>query len=407
MQPSPSSSRISRRSRGPAIAANLLAAKIATDKATLAGHLQGSEGSIAVSAAQQAVNTLTPQVQAAQSAMDKAQAAYQCEIDGSGPGCEGASKLQGAGPMAQLKQTELQQAQQKYQTLNTELQTAQAALTAAQAAAQKGAGQTLQQQQSAARAELPGLEKQHNALEAQLQENEAKAQNAVENNDGILAQLQDLSSAGAKNPMLGVAQWVVTLLFFCIEILPVMVKVLLNLGPLSPYEVVLKNEEDIATDRVKLTRVTKRRDAERQAEKQQAINDHMRQLEEDLGKKANEHVARHMEAILDVALGEWSRKVQAKLGVQVPGTVNGQVVPGPGLAGVNGRQRCQRCPGPQGDRRSAKARHHGSAARRGQSRPASAGGWRLPGERAWRRQRLGDDNHQPDAARQRIRASRR
>jgi hypothetical protein len=322
---------------GPAIQANLMAAKIATDKATLAGHLQGTEGSIAVSAAQQAVNTLKPQVQAAQSAMDKAQAAYQCEVDGSGAGCEGASDLQGKGPMAQLKQTEWQQAEQKYQTLNTELQTAQAALTAGQSAAQKDAGQTLRQQQAAAKAELPGLEKRYSALESQLRSNEAKAQNAVEDNNGILAQLQDLSDAGAQNPMLGVAQWVVTLLFFCIEILPVMVKVLLNLGPLSPYEVVLKNEEHIATDEVKLRRVTKRRDAERQAEKQTAIDEHMRHLEEGLGKKANEHVARHMEAILDAALEQWSRQVQSQLGVQVPpGAVNGQVVSGPGLPGANG-----------------------------------------------------------------------
>ena len=106
----------------------------------------------------------------------------------------------------------------------------------AQSAAEKASGQTLQQQQAAAKAELPGLQKQYNQLEAQLKKNEAQAQGAVEDNNGILAQLQDLSAAGAKNPMLSVAQWVVTLLFFCIEILPVMVKVLLNLGPLSIYE---------------------------------------------------------------------------------------------------------------------------------------------------------------------------
>ena len=145
--------------------------------------------------------------------------------------------------------------------------------------------------------------------------------------------------------MLSVAQWIVTLLFFCIEILPVMVKVLLNMGPLSTYETLLKNEEDIITDRVKLTRVTRRRDAEREADKQVAIDQHMRQLEEDLGKKANTHVAQHMEAILDVALAEWSRQVQAKLGVQLPpgslpgptGTVSGQVLPGsPGGYGAPG-----------------------------------------------------------------------
>jgi hypothetical protein len=67
-----------------------------------------------------------------------------------------------------------------------------------------------------------------------------------------------------------------------------------------------------------------RGDAERQSQKQIAIDEHMRQLEEDLGKRANKHVAKHMEAILDVALAEWSRQVQAKLNVQLPpGTLPG------------------------------------------------------------------------------------
>jgi hypothetical protein len=321
---------------GPATQADGLLARIDTDQQVLAGHLQGTVSNPAVTFWQTKVTTLTPQVQQAQTTMDKAQAAYQCEVDGSGPGCEGASNLQGNGPMAHLKQTEFQQAQQNYQNLDTQLKSAQQQLGTAQSTAQGASKQTLQQQQAAARAELPGLQTQYNKLEAEVKKNEAKAQGAVESNTGILAQLQDLSAAGAKNPMLSVAQWIVTLLFFCIEILPVTVKVLLNIGPLSTYETLLKNEEDIITDHAKLTRVTRRRDAEREADKQIAIDEHMRQLEEGLGKRANEHVAQHMEIILDVALAEWSRQVQAKLGVHLPpgtlpgaaGTVSGQVIPG-------------------------------------------------------------------------------
>jgi len=328
---------------GPATQAAALLVKINTDKQVLAGHLQGTVSNPEVGYWQGQVNTLTPQVQQAQTAMDTAQAAYQCEVDGSGPGCEGASDLQGQGPIADLKETELDQAKAKYQSLSGKLQTAQQQLSSAESAAEKASGQTLQQQQSAATAELPGLEKQYNQLEAELKKNEAQAQAAVAGNDGILAQLQDLSDAGAKDPMLGVAQWVVTLLFFCIEILPVMVKVLLNIGPLSTYEILLKNEEDIITDQAKLTRVTRRRDAEREADKRIAIDEHMRQLEENLGKRANHHVAQHMEAILDAALADWSRQVQAKLGIGLPpgpppgaaGTITGQVLPGsPGVQGA-------------------------------------------------------------------------
>ena len=125
-----------------------------------------------------------------------------------------------------------------------------------------------------------------------------------------------------------------------------MVKVLLNIGPLSTYETLLKNDEDIITDRAMLTRVTRRRDAEREADKQIAIDEHMRQLEEDLGKKANQHVADHMEAILDVALADWSSRVKAQLTGQVPRprgprAGQGQAQPGPaggrGATGATGR----------------------------------------------------------------------
>jgi len=319
---------------GPSVQADTVLAKINTDKAILEGHLQGTVTNPAVLDAQSQVNTLTPQVAAALTTMDKAQAAYQCEIDGSGAGCEGASDLAGDGPMAHLKESEFEQDQAAYQSLHSQLQTAQQALASAEKAAEQSQGQTLGQQKAAATAALPGLQRNYNQLEAQVSADEAGAQNAVQNDNGILAQLEALSTAGARNSMLGVAQWVVTLLFFFIEILPVMVKVLLNIGPLSPYEKVLKSEEDIITDRAKLRRVTKRRDSERAADKDIAVDEDMRKREEAIGIKANKHVAQHMETILDAALAEWTRRVQAQLGVQPmsgarpAGTSPAAVVPG-------------------------------------------------------------------------------
>jgi hypothetical protein len=319
---------------GPAIEASQVLAKINTDKAIQEGHLQGTVTSPAVTDAQTQVNTLTPQVAQAQTAMDKAQAAYQCEIDGSGVGCEGASNLAGDGPMAHLKEAEFQQAQTKYNSLNSQLQAAHQSLNTAEKSAEQNQGLTLAQQKAAATQALPGLQAQYNKLEAQVTANETNAQNAVQNNNGILAQLQALSTAGAQNPMLGVAQWVVTLLFFFIEILPVLVKVMLNIGPLSPYEKVLKAEEDIVADRAKLKRVTKRRDSERAAEKDIAVDEDMRKREEALGIRANKFVADHMEVILDAALAEWSRRAQSQLNVQLPpGTFP------PGTAPANGGPR--------------------------------------------------------------------
>jgi hypothetical protein len=334
---------------GPATQADAILAKINTDKQTLQGHLQGTDSSPAVSFWQGQVNTLAPQVNQAQTAMDNAQAAYQCELYGSGPHCAGASDRQGYGPLAKLKQTEFEQAQAKYQSLNSQLQSAKQQLSSAQSAAEKESGKTLHQQEVAAKAELPGLEKQYNQLEAELHRNEAQAQAAVQGNTGLLAQLQDLSAVGAKNPTLRAAQLIVTLLFFCIEILPVLVKVLLNTASLTTYEILLKNEEDIIADRAKFIRVTRRQDAEREADKQIAVDEDMRQREKKLGKKANKHVAKHMEVLLDLALAEWSRQVQARLGVQLPpGTVPGGGAGAPGGYGAAGKPGGYGAPGAPG-----------------------------------------------------------
>lgn len=310
---------------GPAQEASQVQSKINADEQILAGHLPVNVTNPQLQDAQAQVNALQPKVQAAQTAMDNAQAAYQCEVDGSGLGCEGASDKVGYGPLAKLKKSEYEQKAQAYNNLNTQLQNAERAVNAAEQSMAKSQGQTLAQDQKVARQALPGLQTQEKQLQAQVQQNEKNAQNAVNNDNGILAQLSGLSAAGANNPVLFLAQVVVTLLFFFIEILPVMVKFMLNMGPLSDYETVAKAEGEKIKDRAKLDRVNARRDAERDSDEQMKLKDghsstranvakDMRRREEALGVRANEHVASEMEAILDAQLAEWSRRVQAQLG---------------------------------------------------------------------------------------------
>ena len=75
------------------------------------------------------------------------------------------------------------------------------------------------------------MQQEQTTLQNEVNQQTQSNASSVNGNNGILAQLQALSDAGAQDPVLAVAQWVVTLLFFFIEILPVMVKFLLNLGP--------------------------------------------------------------------------------------------------------------------------------------------------------------------------------
>lgn len=132
---------------------------------------------------------------------------------------------------------------------------------------------------------------------------------------GLLAQLQALSALSSKDSAVETALVVTFLLFFLISILPVMAKILLSLGPPTAYEQVARYKEEEIVDAARARRIETRRREERQSAAQTVVEEDMRIREEALGKRANEHVAQHMEAILDVALAEWSRQVQSQLGV--------------------------------------------------------------------------------------------
>lgn len=300
-------------------------AQITTWNQVLAGNLEGVTASTPQLAADQKnVASLKQQTAGAQTAMDTAYDKWNCEMNGAGAGCAaGASARAGDGPRAQNDWLQYTQAKASYGSLSSALSAAEKQEAADTQTANGNAKTSLASEQATAHAKLPGLTKEQAALQNEVNNQIQSNANYVNGNNGILAQLQALSSAGAQDPVLKVAQWVVTLLFFLIEILPVMVKFLLNMGPLSLYEVALKNEEDSRVDEFKTTRVTKRQDIEREALKQQAIDEDMRQREEQLGKMANAHVAAHMEVILTQALNNWSTQVQSQLGGQIPGGAPG------------------------------------------------------------------------------------
>jgi hypothetical protein len=321
---------------GPAQEASQVQRQITADQRILAGQLPLNVTSPQLQDAQQQISRLQPQVAAAQQKVAMAQAAFQCEEDGSGPGCEGASKSSGFGPLAQLKRQEYENAGSAYDALKSQLDSAQRSANAAESALRQYQGQTLAQDQRTARTQLPALTARYQALEKQVQSDEQNAQRAVSQDDGILAQLSGLAAASANDPILVIAQLIVMALFFLIEILPVSVRILLSLNQLTPYESVVKLEDDMVLDGKRQSRLSARREAQRAARNREEAWADMQRREQDLAKKANEHVAREMEAILDVALREWSSQVRASLGHPPggPGSPPGAGAPGAGHSGT-------------------------------------------------------------------------
>jgi pyruvate/2-oxoglutarate/acetoin dehydrogenase E1 component len=113
-------------------------------------------------------------------------------------------------------------------------------------------------------------------------------------------------------------------LFFLIEILPVTVKFLLNIGPPSAYEVVAKLREDELIDAATMRRIETRRIAETESRTRIGVQADRQQKEEDLGKHANTRIASEMTKVLDTTVHEWSR--QAREGVPA---ANGMGFPDP------------------------------------------------------------------------------
>ena len=69
-------------------------------------------------------------------------------------------------------------------------------------------------------------------------------------NDGILIRLQALGQLSDKNSTLGFAHFMLSLLFICIELLPVFMKTLLNFSPATTYDKLaeLRDEGDLSVE---------------------------------------------------------------------------------------------------------------------------------------------------------------
>jgi hypothetical protein len=300
-------------------------AQITRDQNIIAGHLPVAATNPQYQDDLATVNQLTPEVANAKTTEINAYEAWQCELYGDGAHCANASNKVGAGPIAQAKKQIYQQDLQSYNSLAGQLKTAQGKLSTDQQNLRSAQGSQLATAIAKARKDLPVQENNLATDNAQVTAEQNNAQGAVNNDNGILAQLSALSASGAANPVLQFAQFIVTALFFLIEILPVTVKLLLNLAPPTAYDKVAEAQAKIITDRADGERIIARRDMERKTEEdgkrqdgesrvRMNVADDMRTREEKLGVQANEHVAKEMQAILETQLEEWGSQVQAQLG---------------------------------------------------------------------------------------------
>jgi hypothetical protein len=322
-----------------AVEAASLAKQIAQFQAILDGRVPVSVNNPVLVAAQRQVAGLTTQEQQDQKAANVAYEAWECELYGAGATCHSASSLRGAGPLAGAKEIEYRQAQSALAAVTTQLQAATKAEQATETSSVSEAAGTIAGAQANARASLPPLQARYAVLETGLQKVSNQGTQVNFADTGILAQLQALSTLSSHNQTLWDAHLIVMALFFIIEILPVTVKILLNLQPMTAYEIVAKADDDELMERHRSKRIEARHLEAGKSRTRLAVEDDMRQREEGLGKQANAHVAAEMTSVLDLALQDWSRNVRDRFEVSGPAPGDSEVAPTttPGAGHANGR----------------------------------------------------------------------
>lgn len=324
--------------------------QIARDRAILAGNVAPATSPQLKSAMAQ-VATLKPQVSSALSTMNNDYRTWQCELAGQiGADCTGVSGKAGDGPRARTDQQEYEQAKAAYTSLASQLQQAKAAESTAQKAANKNDATILDQDQAQARRDLAAQLPRRATLQAEVNAQSAAGTQANQANTGILAQLQALSAVSAKNPSLNAARLTVLALFFLIEILPVTVKVLLNLGEESAHDARIAEKTRKVTmpsplnkaDRLIVNNARRQilqdesehrvADAKGKMKAEADIRNHMRQRQVKLGIAANDHVAKEMKKVLEEELRRWSDRVHGVMAGNGNGGGPGHG-PGPGANG--------------------------------------------------------------------------
>ncbi|MFJ2552196.1 DUF4407 domain-containing protein [Microbacterium sp. NPDC087591] len=236
--------------------------KIALDAATArvaelenqaaTGIVAGTDSSSATEAAAQAtVDDVTAKMTAQQEVIDQARTLYQCELTGEGagtvPGCTG---VNGEGASSDAAKAQLAEAQQTYDALAAQLRTANEELAAAGTAAKENTTSSESQNREQAKAQLPAA---RDTYDQALAAYNARADAVAQGNAGaigLLSQISGLNRLSEKEPTILWAHILIAALFFMIELLPVLVKVLTSYGDPSLYEKAAAIRKQVALDKV-------------------------------------------------------------------------------------------------------------------------------------------------------------
>ena len=155
-----------------------------------------------------------------------------------GIGSKGQKCKLGYGPLGQDDQAQITYYSAQVTTLSGEITKRTDTLDTQSAAQQKSQEKTYKSQLNAAEQALQ-------TAQQQLTQQTANVTSGIKQNHGILAQMQALGNVTAGNSTLQWARLLLFLLFLFIDIMPVFMKLLMNLMPASTYDAILAEEEGL------------------------------------------------------------------------------------------------------------------------------------------------------------------
>lgn len=231
------------------VAIPALARRVAGEQAVIAGGgAVDPNADPAVVAAQTDRNGKQAAYDAAAARFAELQAKAQCELDGTcGSGRPGVGDAYISAAAAAAQQATARDA------AKASLDTADAALASARAAAGAAAVSAAARSVALAQGDLVTDQAQLRQLTAAKAAEQASFEAQNSQSTGILARLEAMNRLSADRPLVGAAHLVLFLLFLSIELLPVLVKVLMNFAQPGAYDrlIALREAEEVKFEEIR------------------------------------------------------------------------------------------------------------------------------------------------------------
>ena len=217
------------------LSASPLSKKTAADQKSVTSleEVINSDGAVPLNISKDPiVANLTLQRDQAQQQASNAYRAWQQQLYGTGPG-----SVAGNGPLAEVNHANYLSLTHQVSSLDSQIQDRERVVE--EQANRAGATRLSQAQR-----ETPAAQARLAADRAELNSLTVNGQQAINNNTGLLAHLQAFSQETSRSQVLSSAAFTIFMLFLLIQLLPIVVKVLLNLGSQNTYEKMVAYEEE-------------------------------------------------------------------------------------------------------------------------------------------------------------------